>query len=65
MEEIIKELEDDENKYLTVGEGGMNAMKNQENDNPFDEEIALKKFELLKAERQLKKSLYQRVFFFL
>ena len=61
MEDIIKELEDDENKYFNVGEAGTGGNKNQENDNYFDEELALKKFELLKAEHQLKKSLYKRV----
>ena len=61
MEDIIKELEDDENKYFNVGEAGMGGNKTQENDNYFDEENALKRFELLKAERDLKKSLYKRV----
>lgn len=62
MEDIIKELEDDENKYFNVGgEAGANGNKKQEADNYFDEELALKKFELLKAEHQLKKSLLKRV----
>jgi len=61
MEEIMKELEDDENKYLNMGDGTASGVKrDQEDDNPFNEEVALKKFELRKTEHQIKKTLYKR-----
>jgi len=62
MEEIEKELENENNKYMNMGDGTAGGMKkNEEDENPFNEEVALKKFELLKQKHQLKKSLYKRV----
>jgi len=61
MEEIEKELENENNKYMNMGDGTAGGMKkNEEDENPFNEEVALKKFELLKQQHQLKKSLYKR-----
>jgi len=55
MEEIMKQLEEEENKIFQSGEG---AKKNESMENDiFNEEIGLKRSELMKTGNQIKKAL--------
>lgn len=61
MEEIIKQLEDEENKIFGFGNGNDLQKNNEENDDIFNEAVGLKKFELMKTENQIKKVINKRV----
>ena len=63
MEEIIKQLEEEENKVFGLGDGnGLQNDPKAENDDIFNEALGLQKFELLKTGHQIKKAINKRVF---